>query len=122
MDVKEKIRNFQKWVNKHLLLLGVLSIIWLALRTGTKPSRINYPCQKAALVNSIVLLAAFPSIYWLHAGFQSARQGAWVVQKYGAAIKANAMSEVIIVLPSSTACWMVRRLERWETTYRTSDH
>jgi hypothetical protein len=60
MDVKEKIRGFQKWLNKHPLLLGVLSIIWLALRTGTKPSRINYPCQKAALANSIALLAAFP--------------------------------------------------------------
>lgn len=41
----------------------------------------------------------FPVIYWLHAGFESARQGAWAVQKYDAAIKAGAMPEVIIVLP-----------------------
>lgn len=43
----------------------------------------------------------FPVIYWLHAGFESARQGAWAVQKYDAAIKAGAMSEVIIVLPQA---------------------
>lgn len=40
----------------------------------------------------------FPVIYWLHGGFGSARQGAWAVQKYDAAIKANAMPEAIIVL------------------------
>lgn len=60
MDVQIKTQDFWKWVKKHPLLLGFLSIIWLALRTGTKPSRITYPCQKAALANSITLLAAFP--------------------------------------------------------------
>ncbi|MBO3841076.1 MAG: prolyl oligopeptidase family serine peptidase [Candidatus Brockarchaeota archaeon] len=43
----------------------------------------------------------FPVIYWLHAGFESARQGAWAVQKYDAAIKAKVMPEVIIVLPQA---------------------
>ncbi len=43
----------------------------------------------------------YPVIYWLHAGFQSARQGAWAVQKYDTAIRANLMPEVIIVLPQA---------------------
>lgn len=31
--------------------VGLLSLIWLILRSGTKPSRIVYPCQRVALVN-----------------------------------------------------------------------
>ncbi len=30
--------------------LGFLSFVWLILRSGTKPSRINYPCQKMAVI------------------------------------------------------------------------
>ena len=40
----------------------------------------------------------FPVIYWLHGGFGNARQGEWAVHTYDAAIKANSMPEVIIVL------------------------
>ena len=31
-------------------LLGILSFVWLILRSGTRPSRINYPCQKMAAI------------------------------------------------------------------------
>ena len=33
-----------------------MSLLWLIFRTGTKPSRIVYPCQQAALANSSILL------------------------------------------------------------------
>ena len=42
--------------NKHLVLFGVASLIWFIFRTGTKPSRMIYPCQRAALANSSILL------------------------------------------------------------------
>lgn len=41
----------------NVILVGVLSLIWLILRSGRKPSRINYPCQKAALSNTALLFA-----------------------------------------------------------------
>jgi len=31
-------------------LLGFLSFVWLILRSGTKPSRIHYPCQQMAAI------------------------------------------------------------------------
>jgi hypothetical protein len=43
-----------KTLNKSLWILGifaVISVIWLMLRTGRKPSRIIYPCQKVAVEN-----------------------------------------------------------------------
>jgi len=33
-------------------LLGFSSFVWLILRSGTKLSRINYPCQKMAAINT----------------------------------------------------------------------
>ena len=33
-------------------LIGIASLLWFLIRTGTKPRRAAYPCQKAALVNA----------------------------------------------------------------------
>jgi hypothetical protein len=41
---------------KHIFLFATASFAWFIFRTGTKPSRIVYPCQKAAIVNSSMLL------------------------------------------------------------------
>ncbi|NPV58707.1 MAG: DUF362 domain-containing protein [Actinobacteria bacterium] len=37
-------------------LLGIVSLVWLIVRSGRKPSRLAYPCQRAALANTYVLL------------------------------------------------------------------
>jgi len=50
--------------NKRLVLFGLASLIWFILRTGTKPSRVMYPCQKAALANTSILLGLFIPL-WL---------------------------------------------------------
>ncbi|NHI89420.1 MAG: DUF362 domain-containing protein [Candidatus Thorarchaeota archaeon] len=38
-----------------VVLVAIASAIWLAIRTGSKPSRILYPCQQAALANITLL-------------------------------------------------------------------
>ena len=40
-------------------IIGLLSFVWFAFRTGTKPSRAVYPCQQAAAANSYAWLAAY---------------------------------------------------------------
>jgi len=40
-------------------IIGLLSIGWLIIRTGRKPSRIVYPCQQAALTNGNIWLATY---------------------------------------------------------------
>lgn len=42
------------------ILLGVLSLAWFMVRTGTRPSRFIYPCQQAALANSVAFV---PGLY-----------------------------------------------------------
>jgi uncharacterized protein (DUF362 family) len=36
------------WILTCTLTSGVLALFWLLLRSGTKPSRLTYPCQQAA--------------------------------------------------------------------------
>ncbi len=45
--------------------MAALSFIWLILRTGRKPSRVVYPCQKAAIGNINLFLLAL-SVLFLH--------------------------------------------------------
>lgn len=39
----------------NVFILGVVSLVWLLLRSGRKPSRLAYPCQQAALTNTSLL-------------------------------------------------------------------
>jgi uncharacterized protein (DUF362 family) len=48
----------KKGYRRNLVLFGVASLLWLIFRTGTKPSRIVYPCQRAALATSSALLSS----------------------------------------------------------------
>ena len=50
--------NKNKFENRSLFFFSVASLFWFIFRTGTKPSRIVYPCQRAALANSSMLLSA----------------------------------------------------------------
>lgn len=39
----------------NVYVLGIVSLVWLIVRSGRKPSRLSYPCQQAALLNTSVL-------------------------------------------------------------------
>ena len=47
------LRRFPRWAvawtTTCTLASGFLALLWLVLRTGAKPSRLAYPCQRAAL-------------------------------------------------------------------------
>ena len=45
------------------IIIGIGSLIWLIFRSGTKPSRIHYPCQKAAAHNSVFFLGSIAIPY-----------------------------------------------------------
>ena len=45
-------------LEESTFLLGVVSLSWLVFRTGSKPSRIVYPCQRAAATNSLVMFSS----------------------------------------------------------------
>lgn len=54
--LETRIQIFLRRIRHSTLIIGVLSLFWFLYRTGTKPSRIVYPCQRAAASNCYVFL------------------------------------------------------------------
>jgi hypothetical protein len=57
----------KRFEDRRLILelgfLAAVSFIWLVVKTGRKPSRITYPCQRAAVANiHVFLVALLPSL------------------------------------------------------------
>lgn len=51
-------RTFERWLLAHSLLAGLFALAWLVLRSGRRPSRLAYPCQRAALATAALALGA----------------------------------------------------------------
>ena len=64
LNLKRRFLGLRKFYNEHLkhyaLFIGISSLFWLLFRSIAKPSRLQYPCQKACINNVIVFLG--PSI------------------------------------------------------------
>jgi len=54
-----QVNEFFRNLRENAFLIGLLSLIWFTLRTGTKPSRAIYPCQRAAAANSYMWLTVY---------------------------------------------------------------
>jgi hypothetical protein len=58
MTIKRRVIH---WIrhNLYFFVFGVLCIVWFLFRTGTKPSRIEYPCQQASVAGANLWLAVY---------------------------------------------------------------
>ncbi len=63
MKIHKLLHNRSKKSLWFLALLAMVSVVWLISRTGTKPSRISYPCQKAAVANINIFLVAISLLF-----------------------------------------------------------
>jgi len=82
-------------LEENATLLGIASLLWLVFRTGTKPLRIVYPCQRAAAANSFTLFTSLmPSSI---AAVQSKTRKSFNLKKE--------MAVVLIVLAMGAAVW-----------------
>ncbi len=54
-------RRVIHWISHHVhfFIFGWLCITWFLFRTGTKPSRIVYPCQQASIAGAHLWFAAY---------------------------------------------------------------
>ncbi len=53
--------SHQSWVRRllgHPVIGAILALCWLAVRSGTRPTRLAYPCQKAAISTAALALGA----------------------------------------------------------------
>jgi hypothetical protein len=57
--MKRILTAVSRFFTHSFLWLGIGSVLWLLLRSGTKPSRLRYPCQQAAAGTGSLWLSAF---------------------------------------------------------------
>ncbi len=57
--MKRLLTAVSRFFTHSFLWLGIGSVLWLLWRSGTKPSRLRYPCQQAAAGTSSLWLSAF---------------------------------------------------------------
>ncbi|MBN2368831.1 DUF362 domain-containing protein [Candidatus Woesearchaeota archaeon] len=78
MDKKDSSRwnNFLVVLRKSRFVIFFSSLFWFLYKTGTKPSRIRYPCQQAALANmgAILKFSAIPFLGLLFTGPKGRKQ------------------------------------------------
>jgi len=53
------LKKSWSYIYSNPWMIGLLSLVWFAIRTGTKPSRVVYPCQQVAATNAYTWLALF---------------------------------------------------------------
>jgi hypothetical protein len=60
--MKINLQRILKLLKPNWFIIGIISLFWLIIRSGTKVSRITYPCQRVAANNSFFFLGgiAFP--------------------------------------------------------------
>jgi len=51
--------RFLRYMRGNFFVFGLLSLIWFAFRTGSKPSRVVYPCQRVAASNGSLWLSTY---------------------------------------------------------------
>jgi len=54
--------------------IGLLSLLWVVIRVGTKPSRLSYPCMKVAVPTATTFLAYIIAIFTSLFSFRKAKE------------------------------------------------
>lgn len=62
-NAKIKMKHLIKKVRHSPFYIGIASLLWLLYKSGTKPDRMRYPCQKAAAANVTMFLFPILSVY-----------------------------------------------------------
>ena len=70
---EKRHHHVSRKTEKSFFILGLLSLAWLVIRTGRKPSRASYPCQQTALLNGNLWIATY--ILPLYSGLKMENTG-----------------------------------------------
>ena len=65
MELKHPYHDHPKRITTRIAFyaFGFISLLWLLIRSGSKPSRLAYPCQRAAASYSLNFLLSFSSLF-----------------------------------------------------------
>jgi hypothetical protein len=86
-----------RWASTSAFVVGLLSLAWFVFRTGTKPSRAIYPCQRVAAANGTAWLAMYILPFLSVTGFVGQHRSA----------KRKLLTMAIVLLAAAGAAWIV---------------
>ncbi|MBK5092974.1 MAG: hypothetical protein JJE48_05605, partial [Actinobacteria bacterium] len=99
--LRSSIGRIRNHLYRNVTLIGLLSLAWLLIRSGRKPTRFRYPCQKAALANTALLLggAAAPLAARLPRLFARGLDRPWVARliKFAEATGVTVLVVLVVV-------------------------
>ena len=86
-----------RWVSTSVFVVGLLSLAWFVFRTGTKPSRAAYPCQRVAAANGTAWLATYLLPFLSITGFVGDRRST----------KRKLLTVAVVLLAAAATAWIV---------------
>lgn len=101
MNKDEKNHSLRHRIQNNFFFIGILSIAWLVVRTGRKPSRASYPCQQTAALNGNIWIASY--IAPIFSGLQLNKTGFFQKKQI------LAVAAVVIVAAGAGAFWFYSR-------------
>ena len=101
MSHDEKNHGLRHRIQNNFFVIGILSIVWLVVMTGRKPSRASYPCQQTAALNGNLWIATY--IVPIVSGVQQNKAGFFQRKK------TLAVAAVVIVAMGAGAYWFYGR-------------
>jgi len=102
-SIKERLKE----IRQNSFLIGLLSLIWLLLVTGTKPSRASYPCQRVAAANVYMWLTT--SVLPLFAVPRRLAKTDLSKKKWKPTLIAVML---VVIVASSVVVWKLQEAER----------
>jgi len=103
--------------------VGIGSIVWLLVRSGTRPKRLVYPCQRAAAVNAagfLTYLAALISSATLLRGLKAVFSPARLAL-FGVGVLLTALLQTSVTVPVETTLADSPSLTGWTSPTAVSD-
>jgi len=72
----KRIKSKYSGIKSILLfpIIGIISLLWVIIRVGTKPSRLQYPCMKVAVPTATTFLAYIIAIFTSLFSFRKAKE------------------------------------------------
>lgn len=94
-----------RWFNCVLPVVGLLALVWYLVRVIPKPSRANYPCQRAAMPLALGGLSYLLALFGVGAAFRRARKYARQnrVALAGVCVLVGAAAGVMVVRQNEVA-------------------
>ena len=88
-DTKHPRRHAPTWT-----AIGAVSLLWFLFRSGSKPQRVAYPCQQAALASGLGVLSYLASL----AGVEGLRR---LLRRHVGTAAAAALAALLLALVSA---------------------